>query len=857
VNPVSKWRSLLIGGLIFAVYYALGKLGLQLATINRSTSPIWPASGAAIAFLSIFGRRYWPAVALGAFVVNFQTHIPPLGILAITLGNTLEGLFGSLLLDRIARRSRGLFGAETFLAIFSAAILAPLISATLATGSLYLVAAIGRSQIVANWITWWVGDALGVLILAPYLFRVFGLPIKDRIPSGRGLGFALLSAGVVGIVFGANAPMVLLFLVYPVLTMAVWILRPVESAFAQIVISAAAVWGTLHGYGPFNIGSTNDNLICLALFLASLAITEQGLRFIKETGNSRLSLGILFAGWVLGAMILQGFLQNEAMIDQTRFQKLVDGTMAQYRQRAFLYESALRGAVGFFQAAPRVTPREWHHFVENIDIDRNYPGLFGVGYVLIVPEAGRKAFVRKMEAEGNPGFEIHPVKQAGALPPAAAENIHFVITAVEPERRNIGAVGLDIATEKNRYAGAVRAARTGRAVVTRPIRLVQDAQGRTGLDLFLPIFRDKKPIGWIYAPLIIDEFLANAGQSNSGEIAFELFFDDDSPGKKPLFTNVDRAENRAHRETIRVERTLWGQPAIFRWYRTATFQSRHDTTSAWVIFACVLLNILLCAFIAILESLNRRANDLALRLAGEIRTQQEKLEHSSRLAALGKMAGGIAHEINNPLAILSGRALLLSRLADEGDLNPDAVRKNSDKIRETVERMAKIINGLRTFSRNGKKDPFQPIALGKILSSTVDLCAERFQKEQVELQVETPPETELVCREVQVVQVLLNLLNNALDAVHPLSERWVSLAVKILPKEVQFLVTDSGHGIPAHVAHDMMSPFFTTKTVGAGTGLGLSISNGIAEDHAGALRYDPESSRTRFIFSISRGLSTG
>lgn len=267
------------------------------------------------------------------------------------------------------------------------------------------------------------------------------------------------------------------------------------------------------------------------------------------------------------------------------------------------------------------------------------------------------------------------------------------------------------------------------------------------------------------------------------------------------------------------------------------------------------MNVLLCAFVAILDSLKRRAHELADRQADEIRAQQAKLENSSRLATLGEMAGSIAHEINNPLAIISGRALLLSRLAEHADIKPEVIRSNSEKIMETVERMAKIVSGLRNFSRNGERDPFRPVDLREIFSATRDLCSERFRNQQIDFRVESAPAISLVCREVQIVQVLLNLLNNAFDAVQPNSDRWISLAARILPDAVEFVVGDSGHGIPPPIAEKMMAPFFTTKPVGRGTGLGLSISSVIAEEHAGSLRYDDARGHTRFVLSISRGLT--
>ncbi len=855
------WRRILIGTLIFLGYFGLAKAGLLLATINKSTSPIWPATGFAIGILCLGGRRYAPAIALAAFVANYQTHIPPFALFAITLGNTLEGIIGSLLFERFALRKSTFLGAGTLAAMGLSAVFATPVSATIGASVLLLVGMIGRSEFGPTWFTWWIGDTLGVLIFAPFFIRFFQTKFTSSFPRLRWLAFLAVSVTLSWFVFYRSGhSMTVLFLIYPIFLIAVFFLTARESSALALVFTIAAVLSTVTGHGPFFIGSTNDNLLCIALFLTSLTLTEQGLHFVKETGNFRLAAIVLLSGWVIGAAVLQGFIRNENAIDRTRFHQLIDGTMAQFNQRAILYEAALRGGVGLFQASTHVTTSEWRRYVENLDIDRNYPGIFGIGYILVVPHAQLDSFVRRMKSEGNSTFEYHAVNQPGITSPAESKTTHFLIAGNEPLSRNAVTIGLDVATESSRYEGALRAASSGRPEVSRPVHLVTDAKARTGFLLFLPIYRTLPNLnltGWVFSPIILDEFLGDSVQTNGGQIGFEVFFDNDQVGSAPLFTNVRNLTETANQTPIRIEKKIWGQNFVFRWYRTPEFRSRHDTTSVWVLFACTFLNILLCAFIASIESLGRRANELAIRQAGEIRAQQAKLEHSARLATLGEMAGGIAHEINNPLAILSGRAHLLGRLADQGNLSAEVIRQNSDKIMETVDRMAKIISGLRSFSRNGEHDPFRPVTLEKVVSSTMDFCSERFRNQQIEFRIGTVPDLDLVCREVQIVQVLLNLLNNAFDAVMASNgDRWIALNVSVLPTHVEFSVTDSGTGISENVVANMMTPFFTTKSVGHGTGLGLSISSGIAEEHAGSLRYDRDSKNTRFVFSVSRTLQS-
>jgi signal transduction histidine kinase/integral membrane sensor domain MASE1 len=847
----ARWRNFAIGFAIFAAYYALAKTGLMLATINKSVSPIWPATGLAIALLFRFGRRYWPAVALAAFLVNFQTHISVGAATAIATGNMLEGVVGAEIFRRASARAKALFGSEILVALPLSAVLATPISATVGSVALVAFGGIERTTFGSTWLTWWIGDTLGALIFAPLFIHFTRKEMRFRLPGIKMLALAVLTGALSALVFViSGTPVAVLFGFYPLLFLAAFCLSTGEAAGITLLIVGAAVVGTATGRGPFIVGSENDNLVCLALFLGSLAITEQGLRFVRETGTFRLSAVVLFSGWILGALILQGFIQNENMIDRSRFTQLVGGTMAAFEQREFLYEAALRGGSGIFAMGREVQREEWRLYVDSLGLNRNYPGLIAIGEMVAVPESQLAKFNRQ-ESTANPDYHYHAIPGA---PPSAPGAPHFIVRSIEPREKNSGIPGLDIATESRRYDAARRAADTGLPAITRPIQLLSDTNARPAFLLLLPMYRSNHLFGWIYATLAAEEFLGDANQTNGGEVAFQIFFGSDAPGVAPIFSDLPSPEIAGNQTPLRTERLLWGEPTVFHWYRTPLFRSRHDTTSAWVIFACAFFNILLCAFIAILVTLNRRANELAERQAGEIRAQQAKLEHSSRLATLGEMAGGIAHEINNPLAILAGRALLLTRITENGTMEPGAIRENVRKITETVERIAKIIRGLRSFSRNGARDPFRAVGISKIVSATLDFCAERFRNQKVDFRISDAPTGELVCREVQIVQVLLNLLNNAFDAVIPTADRWISIDVETTADHVLFSVSDSGSGIDPAVVENMMTPFFTTKPVGLGTGLGLSISSGIAEEHGGSLRYELANGHTRFVFAVSRKL---
>ncbi len=237
-----------------------------------------------------------------------------------------------------------------------------------------------------------------------------------------------------------------------------------------------------------------------------------------------------------------------------------------------------------------------------------------------------------------------------------------------------------------------------------------------------------------------------------------------------------------------------------------------------------------------------------------ILSQQTQITQSAKMASLGEMAGGIAHEINNPLAILRGRFEQLRSVLNHPEINRDMALKFCESGVQMTDRLKRIIQGLRQFSRDGAQDPMVPVKLTDIINDTLVFCSEKFKTRGIQLEVpEIPPDLSIAGRHTQISQVILNLLNNAFDAVCNLSDKWVKLQVVLpegQPNICKILVTDSGPGISKETADKLFQPFFTTKGVGQGTGLGLSISLGIIKDHGGVLTYDRSCPNTRFVIDL-------
>lgn len=233
--------------------------------------------------------------------------------------------------------------------------------------------------------------------------------------------------------------------------------------------------------------------------------------------------------------------------------------------------------------------------------------------------------------------------------------------------------------------------------------------------------------------------------------------------------------------------------------------------------------------------------------------QQEILTHTSKLSALGEMAGGIAHEINTPLAAIILNAELIEMQNSDSTEPSSEITEHSQAIINIGGRIGKIIMGLRGFSRDARDDDKENFPIRQLIAMTTDLCNEKFKMNGVEIILEKDfLDIKINGQLVQLSQTLLNLLNNSFDAIHGLKTKWIRISMTLDDHNIGIKVTDSGTGLSPQIVEKIFTPFFTTKEIGYGTGLGLSISKKIVEHHNGNLTYDFTSPNTCFIIQLPR-----
>jgi C4-dicarboxylate-specific signal transduction histidine kinase len=217
----------------------------------------------------------------------------------------------------------------------------------------------------------------------------------------------------------------------------------------------------------------------------------------------------------------------------------------------------------------------------------------------------------------------------------------------------------------------------------------------------------------------------------------------------------------------------------------------------------------------------------------ELRDKQEQLVQAGKLATLGELTTGVAHELNNPL---NNIGLYIGNVIDQlrlGKVDDGRVIAELEKVMEQMQKATEIISHLRTFGRAAPVS-LETVDIDELIERSLSLVQEQIKLRGIEVDFDLcPGELVLIANPIQLEQVFINLLTNARDALETAETKKIRIATKRDGDRVCITVSDTGPGIPPEDAARIFDPFFTTKEVGAGTGLGLSITYSIVKEHGG------------------------
>lgn len=287
----------------------------------------------------------------------------------------------------------------------------------------------------------------------------------------------------------------------------------------------------------------------------------------------------------------------------------------------------------------------------------------------------------------------------------------------------------------------------------------------------------------------------------------------------------------------------------------ATLRDKYSEQQAGSLYASTFATLIVIGFILAMLLLFIRKYNTSLQekehFEFELEKQRVQNIQTEKLASLASLAGGVAHEINNPLAIIKGHAEIVSRELSLLKEPPLRAIKSSKIIIDTSLRVAHIVTSLKRLTLKDSIEDLKPVNVKSILEETLTLCADQFKKEKIKIYSHIDCKQPLaMAHEVELSQTIINLLKNAFDATVNAKEKKVEISLENRRNFIVLKISDTGYGINDEVVDRIFDPFFTTKDVGAGTGLGLSVSKSNIEKFGGSLKLDRTKTDTTFIIKL-------
>lgn len=231
--------------------------------------------------------------------------------------------------------------------------------------------------------------------------------------------------------------------------------------------------------------------------------------------------------------------------------------------------------------------------------------------------------------------------------------------------------------------------------------------------------------------------------------------------------------------------------------------------------------------------------------------QTASLLHNSKITALGEMAGGLSHEVNNSLQVLLTASQQIQRELIKKEIVSPSLQSKLDQMLTSISKIKNVIDGLRYFSQEMESGPMEVVSLRQVIDQTMAFTRELLSAHNVRLNINEIPDLKIDCHPFQIAHILFNLIKNADDAIRFIPEdKWIEVSFKVDEKCVLIFVKNSGPPIRPEVEQKLFQPFFSTKDVNVGTGLSLSISRGMALGHKGELIYLSGERHTTFLLKL-------
>jgi len=841
---------------VSVAYFVASKLGLLLAFEQANATAVWAPAGIALASILLLGYRIWPAILLGAFLVNVTTAGSVATSVGIAAGNTLAGVVGAFLVLRFSAGLRSFERPRDVLKFAAlAGVISPAVSATIGVTSLSLGGFSDWAQYGFVWSTWWRGDVAGILIVAPLLI-LWGTNARLRWRRQQIFEATLLALVLVfteAAVFGDLLPTgarsyALEFMAFPPLVWAALRFGRRETATAAFVLSGIALWGTLHGLGPFSRANPNESLLLLqsfmsatcllALLFAALASTsrqvadapllEERLRF--ETLLSDLTAGLIHVPASGIDAALEAGLRDVVtflVVDRGDLDEYLGGglgTRIAWAHEGLAEPPRVMLAHQFPWAAQRLQRGEAVRFSRLDDlpaeaaVDRASYQRSGTRSKVSVPlQAGGRVL-------GSLSFDS--VRRERDWPDELVERLRLLseafASALERKRMDLSLA------ERLRFEKLL----SNLTAAFRDLSIIDfDREIRHGLHRVVEFLaadrgsliefsQDRRPLrSWALEEWMdVDEFPWLTGQLQRGDSVSISALEE-----LPRDAAVDRRSYLAYRVKPRLAVPLVVGPTVVGGLVFSAIGATRATSEELAQQVDLLAEVFA-------NALSRRQMEL------EAQRLRQELAHIGRVSAIGELTASLAHDLSQPLSAILSNAQAAQRLLGADPVNLEEITQIMGDIVEDEKRAGAVIHRVRALLKKGDSERMS-LDLNEIVSEVARFVKSDAVIRNVAMSVELAEGLPRVCGDrVQLQQVVLNLVLNGLEAMQEPHTGDRNLVIRTAGNGamvVAVAVADSGPGIEGEHEEKIFQPLYTTKV--DGLGMGLAIARTIVEAHGGQL----------------------
>jgi PAS domain S-box-containing protein len=766
-----------------ATYTLAGKIGLALAWVNASASAVWAPSGIALAAVLIFGPRVWPGIVLGAFLTNVTTAGSLTTSILIAIGNTLEAVLGAYLVGRFAGEYPFLTRGRDIFVFAAAGVLSAGLAATAGVTTLSWFGFVSWSEYGSVWLTWWLGDAAGAVVFAPVILLWGARPRLNWSRAERTeflvMLFVVVTVGWIVFV-GSHSPFT--FLCIPLCVWAGFRFGQREAATVTCLLSIIAVWGSIHGLGPFATLAPNDALLLLQSFMAVTTM-----------------VGLTVGAAVAGRRVAEDGLR--------RLTSELEERVGQRTTALQLSEARLEEA----QEVAHIGSWEWRVPEQGLWWSSELYRMFGMAPALFEPSY--ESFIQLLHPDDRQAVNE-------AVQQCLQDGQRF-----EFERRMVRADG---ATRIIHSQG--RAVQDADGRVTRILGTAQDITERKAAEEVhnrserrLQTIIDAEPacVKLVSHDGLLLEMnragLEMIGAQDLGEVVGRPIIDLVHPADRTRFLEMHHiaSSGSPNRSEFRIVGINGGE----RWVD------------------CQLVPFDLSA-----DEDNRTRSVLSVASdVTERKHLEDQLRQGHKMEAVGLLAGGIAHDFNNLLTAISGFTEFVLETVDDADPR----RAHLLEVWKAAARAAGLTKQLLALSRRQILQT-KVLDLNALLAGMLELLRRTIPQNIELVPDLDPRLENIRADPGQLEQVVLNLVVNASDAmpeggqlrfgtkVVDVDSVWVRRHPPMVAgRYVRLIVSDTGIGMSPETRSRIFEPFFTTKQPGEGTGLGLATAYGIVKQSGG------------------------